>query len=228
MAALNETDLAFLAACPASSAEPIYGTPEQRRWAENLPWGLLRQGRRTDLGDFVVAQQAALERLTAERAALLAPVEGVDVDAVLRRAERLAGPHPSGQDLQDQVEAAPALARALMAERAHVREVEASEKRLMAEAEELRLTLAAEQGRAEGAPSEGWIVGRPGDYYGGLDVRWCREVTPRVHVVVAWTGTGWIWRHFGGAIWLPWHYRQDPEVESARAAMLAADAAVKP
>lgn len=137
-------------------------------------------------------QRADLERLTAERAALLGSAEGVDLEEVLRLdREGTAGPwhmraaetengygtHAVSPDsaIEDGLSptdltlvgrtitmgvsghdaaliatyrtAAPALARALMAERAYVREVEASEKRLMAEAEELRLTLAAEQGK---------------------------------------------------------------------------------
>lgn len=159
MAALSKTDLDFLASLPASTAEPTEGTREQRRRAEDLPWGLLRQGRRTDLGDFVVAQQADLERLTAERATLLAPAEGVDLEEVLTNAETLAyGRKHNTFDpftaegsllLEALADAAPALARALMAERAEVA-------CLRADLEEARLTLAAEQGRPEGAPSEGW------------------------------------------------------------------------
>lgn len=66
MAALNKTDLDFLASLPASTAEPTGHTREQQRRAEDLPWGLVREGRRTDLGDLVVAQQADLERMSAD------------------------------------------------------------------------------------------------------------------------------------------------------------------
>lgn len=109
--ALTEGDLAFLKSLPASTEPPTGGTREQRSRIENLPWGLVRDGRRTDLGDFVVAQADALvaaererdgacaaERARADAAearldALLAPVEGVDLEEALRL-DREATPGP--------------------------------------------------------------------------------------------------------------------------------------
>lgn len=106
-----------------------------------------------------VAAIARLEQEVERLRALTAPAEGVDLEEVLRRAEEIRSMHGRKRTSNESARligltsanatAAPALARALMAERDHVRRVEASEKRLMQEAEELRLTLAAEQGRPE-------------------------------------------------------------------------------
>ena len=182
-----------------------------------------------------------------------APVEGVDLEEVLRL-DREGTPGPlyvEGKNLLCEQNgrilaefrygtdgarlanvllaavfrtAAPALARALMAERAHVRRLEAQERRLMAEAEELRLTLAAEQGRAEGAPSAGWeFDGRDWNKnytdgsFAGLSGRrgkrcWMRAQWPDTERAPHYLGRG-------------------HDVETDRAAMLAADAAdaaVKP
>lgn len=61
--ALTPDDIDFLRSLPASTDSPIGGTREQRRRADDLPWGLLRECRRTDLGDFVVAQANSIAKL---------------------------------------------------------------------------------------------------------------------------------------------------------------------
>lgn len=61
--ALTPDDIDFLRSLPASTEPPIGGTREQRQRAEDLPWGLIRECRRTDLGDFVVAQADSIAKL---------------------------------------------------------------------------------------------------------------------------------------------------------------------
>lgn len=77
------------------------------------------------------------------------------------------------------------------------------------ERDELRLTLAAEQGRPEGAPSEGWA------YTDGFYERWEKGKV----VVQNLPPLGWRWR-IGR--------RKFRDAPTARAAMLAADAATTP
>lgn len=71
---------------------------------------------------------------------------------------------------------------------------------------ETRLTLAAEQGRVEGAPSEGWT------HHGGFFERW--EKGKAIVQLL----NGWRWRV---------GRRKFREASSARAGMIAADAAMK-
>lgn len=80
---------------------------------------------------------------------------------------------------------------------------------LRAERDELRLTLAAEQGKPEGAPSEGWA------YTSGFYERWEKGKA----VVQNLPPLGWKWR-IGR--------RKFRDAPTARAAMLAADAATAP
>lgn len=68
-AALSAADIAFLRSMPASTEPPSSGTREQRQRAEDLPWGLVREGRRTDLGDWVVAMSDRVASLEAARTA---------------------------------------------------------------------------------------------------------------------------------------------------------------
>ena len=88
--------------------------------------------------------RAEIDRLTAERAALLAPVDGINED--LGVLANIACEDLKHNDLWcptcEEYPTIRALAREAIRRRA--------------ELEEARLTLAAEQGRAEGAPSDGW------------------------------------------------------------------------
>jgi len=67
--ALSAADIDFLRSMPASTEPPSSGTREQRQRAEDLPWGLVREGRRTDLGDLVVAMFDRVASLEAARTA---------------------------------------------------------------------------------------------------------------------------------------------------------------
>ena len=89
--------------------------------------------------------RAEIDRLTAERAALLAPVDGINED--LGVLANMACEDPKHDDLWCPT----------CEEYPTIRTLAHEAIRLRAELEEARLTLAAEQGRAEGAPSEGWV-----------------------------------------------------------------------
>ena len=166
--------------------------------------------------------RAEIDRLTAERAALLAPVDRINED--LGVLANMACEDPKHNDLWcPTCEEYPTI-RALAREAIHRR----------AELEEARLTLAAEQGRAEGAPSEGWTYGIIDDEGGrGWRKPW------RQGMMFAWgigcyvSSSAVVTPHPGG--WSRWRYNDDGELDeeveyhtdeawSARAAMLAADA----
>lgn len=110
--ALNLADLSLLRALPASTEPPIGLTREQQARAEDLPWGLIRGGRRTELGDYVLTlveerdaykrakeenderfqleageQHARADALQKRLDALLAPAQ-IDVDELQRQNER--------------------------------------------------------------------------------------------------------------------------------------------
>lgn len=126
--------------------------------------------------------------------------------------------------------AAPALAREVIRLRAEVARFVDEQRRdlkdvehfrqlargYMDERDELRLTIAAEQGRPEGAPSEGWTFDDGVWIKGDVEVR-CERAED---------GTfGWVARRYH-----PRRGRLDKrlcEATTARAAMIAADAAVR-
>lgn len=90
--------------------------------------------------------------------------------------------------------------------------------------DEARLTLAAEHGRQEGAPSSRWhYVGDPNGF--GKERGEWRRIDGAVKVW--WDNGRWIWgrrSQFGVYV----AERGQPDAQPARAAMLAADAAVTP
>lgn len=94
--------------------------------------------------------------------------------------------------------------------------------RLTADLKEARRALAAEQGKPEGAPA-GWkfVCDRDFDERG----EW---INRRRKLKVWWSPEGqrWIWGRQRGPGWFEADAKTQPKGQSARAAMLAADAAV--
>lgn len=175
---------------------------------------------------------AEVARLLAERTALLAPVEGVDVEDVLELdRERVAltivavgDPATTNRRLdctERLATAAPNLAREVARLRAALAAAEGERDAARAEVEELRLTLAAEQGKAEGAPSKRWTCdGR--SWYGsrndgGID---------KIEMYTNLNGDGTVCH---ARVWLDidrfGYEAERGRFDLARAAMLAADAA---
>ena len=150
--------------------------------------------------------RAEIDRLTAERAALLAPVDGISED--LGVLANMACEDPKHNDLWcPTCEECPAI-RALAREAIHLR----------AELEEARLTLAAEQGRVEGAPSEGWQAPtRTRTSWRKEGPGWLIDVSKRYDL---WDWDYWV---LGIAAGAP---TATGTAQTARAAMLAADAAI--
>jgi len=197
-----------------------------------LPEGLTQLG--TDGSQVLtVAGRLLLEALEG-RARLSELVEDVDPEEVLRLYERVTDPgygyeRPRGT-VGQVFHAAPKLAREVIRLRAEVARFVDEQRRdlkdvehfrqlargYMDERDELRLTIAAEQGRPEGAPSEGWTFEDGVWIKGDVEVR----------VERAEDGT------FG---WVAWCYHPETnrlderlcEATTARAAMIAADAAVR-
>lgn len=60
------SDISLLRSLPASTDPPVGLTREQQARVEDLPWGLVRGGRRTELGDYVVALVAEREARAAD------------------------------------------------------------------------------------------------------------------------------------------------------------------
>lgn len=159
--------------------------------------------------------RAEIDRLTAERAALLAPVDGINED--LGVLANMACEDPKHNDLWcPTCEECPAI-RALARETIHLR----------AELEEARLTLAAEQGRAEGAPSEGWIP----DYQSGQFPCWqWRKTAPsgeRVTVDYFPVERRWEWCFMDRPNYENFPWVRDRFRMTAREAMIVVDEAIK-